>query len=184
MNVVPILELPVDQRAHVRHLRNQPGVRTFMYTDHDISEAEHQNWLEGLRNSSRQQVYAVVIENAPVGVVSLSAINPAHGTADWAFYLDTSLQGKGLGSQVEMWMLDHAFGAAGLEKLNCEVLETNPAVIKMHQKFGFVIEGVRRQNIVRDGKRIGVVLLGITKGEWDAQRPKVLSAVERLAGRR
>ena len=81
-------------------------------------------------------------------------------------------------------MLDHAFGAAALEKLNCEVLEINPAVIKMHQKFGFVIEGVRRENIIRDGKRVSVVLLGITKSEWHTQRPKVLAAVERIAGRR
>ncbi|MEX6674699.1 UDP-4-amino-4,6-dideoxy-N-acetyl-beta-L-altrosamine N-acetyltransferase [Pseudomonas sp. W2Oct36] len=184
MKVVPILELPVEQQARVRQLRNQPDVRKFMYTDHEISEAEHLNWLEALRSSSRQQVFVVVLEAAPVGVVSLSAINRTHGTAEWAFYLDTTLQGKGLGSQVELWLLDYAFGAAGLEKLNCEVLEINPAVIKMHQKFGFVVEGVRREHIVRDGKRIGAVLLGITKREWQAQRPRVLAAVERIAGRR
>lgn len=184
MRVVPILELPADQQARVRQLRNQPDVRKFMYTDHEISEAEHLNWLESLRASSRQQVFVIVIEAAPVGVVSLSAINATHGTADWAFYLDTTLQGKGLGSQVELWMLDYAFGTAGLEKLNCEVLEINPAVIKMHQKFGFVVEGVRREHIVRDGKRINAVLLGITKSEWQAQRPKVLAAVERIAGGR
>jgi UDP-4-amino-4,6-dideoxy-N-acetyl-beta-L-altrosamine N-acetyltransferase len=184
MNIVPILELPADQQAHVRQLRNQPDVRRFMYTDHEISEAEHLNWLEGLRSSSRQQVFVVVIEGAPVGVVSLSAINTTHRTADWAFYLDTTLQGKGLGSQVEMWMLDYAFGAAGLEKLNCEVLEINPAVIKMHQKFGFMVEGVRREHIIRDGKRVNVVLLGISKREWQTQRPNVLAAVERIAGRR
>lgn len=184
MNIVPILELPADQQADVRQLRNQPDVRKFMYTDHEISEAEHLSWLETLRASSRQQVFVVLIEGAAAGVVSLSAINTTHRTADWAFYLDTTLQGKGLGSQVELWMLDHAFGAAALEKLNCEVLEINPAVIKMHQKFGFVIEGVRRENIIRDGKRVGVVLLGITKTEWQTQRPKVLAAVERIAGRR
>lgn len=184
MKVVPILELPADQQASVRQLRNQPDVRKFMYTDHEIGEAEHLNWLEGLRDSARQQVFVIVMEAAPVGVVSLSAINTTHGTADWAFYLDTTLQGKGLGSQVELWMLDYAFGVAGLAKLNCEVLEINPAVIKMHQKFGFVIEGVRREHIVRDGKRIDAVLLGITKSEWQAQRPKVLAAVERIAGRR
>ena len=184
MNIVPILKLPADQQAHVRQLRNQPHVRKFMYTDHEISEAEHLSWLETLRASSRQQVFVVLIEGAAAGVVSLSAINTTHRTADWAFYLDTTLQGKGFGSQVELWMLDHAFGAAALEKLNCEVLEINPAVIKMHQKFGFVIEGVRRENINRDGKRVSVVLLGITKSEWQTQRPKVLAAVERIAGRR
>lgn len=183
MEFVPILELSAEQQARVRVLRNQPQVRKYMYTDHEISEAEHRIWLEGLRSGSRQQVFVVVIEAAPVGVVSLSAINTTHGSADWAFYLDTTLQGKGLGSQVELWMLDYAFGAAGLQKLNCEVLETNPAVIKMHQKFGFLIEGVRRQNIVRDGQRIDVVLLGITRDEWRVRRDALLPVMNRLAAR-
>jgi UDP-4-amino-4,6-dideoxy-N-acetyl-beta-L-altrosamine N-acetyltransferase len=184
MRFVPILDLPADQQARVRHLRNQPEVRKFMYTDHEISEAEHAKWIEGLSGSTRQQVFVILIDETPAGVVSLSAINRTHGTADWAFYLDTTLQGKGLGSQVEFWMLDYAFGAAGLEKLNCEVLEINPAVIKMHQKFGFSIEGNRRENILRDGARISVVLLGITKGEWQIRRPDLIPVIKRLAERR
>jgi UDP-4-amino-4,6-dideoxy-N-acetyl-beta-L-altrosamine N-acetyltransferase len=64
------------------------------------------------------------------------------------------------------------------------VLEINPAVIKLHQKFGFSIEGMRRENILRNGKRIGVALLGITKSEWQARRPGLLPVVERLAGHR
>lgn len=182
MQFVPILDLPADQQARVRHLRNLPEVRKFMYTDHEISEAEHAKWIESLSGNMRQQVFVILMDGSPAGVVSLSAINREHGTADWAFYLDTTLQGKGLGSQVEFWMLDYAFGAAGLEKLNCEVLEINPAVIKMHQKFGFSIEGIRRENILRNGKRIGVVLLGITKSEWQARRPSLVPVVERLTG--
>jgi RimJ/RimL family protein N-acetyltransferase len=46
-------------------------------------------------------------------------------------------------------------------------------VVKMHQKFGFPIEGVGRKNILRGGERIDVVLLGITIEEWLARRPLV-----------
>lgn len=69
---------------------------------------------------------------------------------------------------------------ADIEKLNCEVLETNPAVIKMHQKFGFELEGVRRKNILKDGSRIDVVLLGITKEEWKDKRPALEPLILRL----
>lgn len=41
----------------------------------------------------------------------------------------------------------------------------------MHQKFGFELEGVRRKNILKDGNRIDVILLGITKEEWKSKRP-------------
>lgn len=182
MKFVPILELPPATQAAVRHLRNQPDVRKFMYTSHPISEAEHAQWLQSLAGNPRQSVFVVLEGETAVGVVSLSAINRAQQTADWAFYLDSAQQGKGLGSRVECWLLDRAFGAEQLQKLNCEVLQGNQAVIKMHQKFGFVIEGVRRQNILKDGERIDVVLLGITHDEWQAQRPRMIGIIERLGG--
>jgi hypothetical protein len=50
----------------------------------------------------------------------------------------------------------------------------------MHQKFGFEIEGVRRQNVVKDGVRVDVVLLGITKEEWLNRRPALQSVIARL----
>jgi len=162
-------------------LRNQNDVRKYMYTSHEITEEEHLRWLDSLRGNDRQRVFVVVRDGQALGVVSLNAINTAQKTADWAFYLDTALQGKGLGSIVEFWMLDYAFHEAGLEKLNCEVLETNPSVIKMHQKFGFELEGVRRKNIIKDGNRIDVILLGITKEEWKNRRPALEPLIMRLA---
>lgn len=180
MQFLPLTDASPTIQAHVRTLRNQQDVRKFMYTAHEITEQEHANWLASLQGNPRQQVFAVIKDEQAVGVVSLNAINELHKTADWAFYLDVGLQGKGLGSLVEFWMLDYAFAVAGLEKLNCEVLAVNSAVVKMHQKFGFEVEGVRRQNVKKDGVRIDVVLLGITKAEWQDKRPALAAVIERL----
>jgi UDP-4-amino-4,6-dideoxy-N-acetyl-beta-L-altrosamine N-acetyltransferase len=182
MEFVPILDLPDSTRSMVRDLRNQPDVRRFMYTSHEISVDEHQAWLTSLENNPRQSVFVIMSNETLMGVVSLNAINTLHKTADWAFYLDAARQGKGLGSQVEFWLLNHAFTECKLEKLNCEVLASNPAVIKMHQKFGFSIEGVRRQNILRDGVRLDVVLLGITAEEWTARKPEMMAIMKRITG--
>lgn len=181
MQFLSLTDACPDIQAHVRTLRNQPDVRKFMYTSHEISEQEHANWLVSLQGNPRQQVFVVIKDEQAVGVVSLNAINVLHKSADWAFYLDTGLQGKGVGSVVEFWMLDYAFGVAGLEKLNCEVLAMNATVVKMHQKFGFEIEGVRRQNVVKDGIRVDVVLLGITKSEWLSKRPTLAHVIERIS---
>lgn len=183
MQFLPLTEIAPAIQAHVRTLRNQPDVRKFMYTSHEISEHEHANWLASLHGNPRQQVFVVIKDEQAVGVVSLNAINALHKTADWAFYLDVGLQGKGLGSVVEFWLLDYAFDVAGLEKLNCEVLAMNTAVVKMHQKFGFEVEGVRRQNVVKDGVRVDVVLLGMTKAEWLGKRPTLVPVIERISAR-
>ncbi|MBO9549717.1 UDP-4-amino-4,6-dideoxy-N-acetyl-beta-L-altrosamine N-acetyltransferase [Pseudomonas sp.] len=175
-----LIDAAPEVQTEIRLLRNQEEVRKYMYTSHEISLQEHENWLKSLQGNARQSVFVAIHDDKAAGVVSLNAINTTQKTADWAFYLDTELQGQGFGSLVEFWMLDYAFDEAGLEKLNCEVLETNPSVVKMHQKFGFTIEGVRRKNILKDGNRIDVVLLGITKDEWTAHRPSIEPIIARL----
>jgi UDP-4-amino-4,6-dideoxy-N-acetyl-beta-L-altrosamine N-acetyltransferase len=181
MQFVPLVDATPEIQARVRSLRNQENVRKYMYTAHEISEKEHAAWLNSLSNNPRQVVFVAIKDSDAVGVVSLNAINPLQKTADWAFYLDTELQGKGLGSLIEFWMLDYAFNDVGLEKLNCEVLEMNASVIKMHQKFGFEIEGIRRKNVIKDGDRIDVVLLGITRDEWAAKRSILEPMIKRLS---
>lgn len=156
----------------VRQLRNEPGVRQYMYSDHEISPQEHLAWLAGLRGNASQRVWAVLHQGRVEGLVSLSAIRSAQKSAEWAFYLSPAMQGKGVGGVVEFKLLDLAFGEMGLEKLNCEVLASNPKVIEMHQKFGFRLEGVRRANVIKDGQRTDVVLLGILPAEWQEQRPR------------
>ena len=180
MQFIPLVDASHVVQAHVRTLRNQEDVRKYMYTSHEITESEHQGWLASLKGNNRQMVFVAMSDGQAIGIVSLNSINAVQKTADWAFYLDTEIQGKGLGSIVEFWMLDYAFNEAGIEKLNCEVLETNPTVIKMHQKFGFELEGVRRKNILKDGSRIDVVLLGITKEEWKEKRPALEPLILRL----
>ena len=51
-------------------------------------------------------------------------------------------------------------------KLNCEVIEGNNSVIKLHKKFLFKDEGFRNSNIIKGEHRLGVHLLGLTKVDW------------------
>ncbi|TFW18186.1 UDP-4-amino-4,6-dideoxy-N-acetyl-beta-L-altrosamine N-acetyltransferase [Massilia arenosa] len=168
----PLTEQGPDVIERIRTLRNEPEVRKYMYSDHVISPEEHANWIGSLPTNKRMRVWAVMYHGAVEGLVSLSAIDQKQKSAEWAFYLSPEMQGKGVGGVVEFKLLDLAFGELGLEKLNCEVLATNPKVIEMHQKFGFALEGVRRANVIKDGQRIDVALLGILPHEWQDKRPR------------
>ncbi|MDK1396876.1 GNAT family N-acetyltransferase, partial [Pseudomonas protegens] len=95
MQLIPLLASSPTVQAQVRALRNQQEVRKYMYTSHEISEQEHANWLSSLQGNPRQEVFVAVDAGQALGVVSLNAINALQKTADWAFYLDAELQGKG-----------------------------------------------------------------------------------------
>lgn len=166
LSLTPIQEL--DRQGHLKilEMRNQPEVRKNMYTAHEISEAEHLRWIDSLTDKTR--FFAVLFDGVIVGGISLNAISHADRRADWAFYLDGSTQGKGIGSALEFKFLDYAF--EDLQKLNCEVLDFNKPVIGLHKKFGFAEEGIRRRHIYRDGVYHDAHLLGITAEEWQERR--------------
>ena len=175
--------LDVDKKLQnmVLNWRNHIDIRKNMYTDTIITLEEHTTWLKSLETTNRTYVYIAYKDNLPIGLVSINNINYTHQHADWAFYLNPNfLSTKGLGTLMEFHFLNYVFNNFEIEKLNCEVLEINPSVIKLHKKFGFTEEGIRRKNIIKEGKRINVYLLGILKEEWNQIKTKFIKIIERL----
>jgi len=178
-----ILNCDGQIQAAVRDWRNLEDIRKYMYTDRTIEKEEHQKWLEGLASSFKSEFFVVFFDARPIGAVSLSNINKEFKSAEWAFYVfDDAAKQKGLGSAIEMLLLDEVFINRDFEKLNCEVIAFNEAVIKLHQKFGFQIEGVRRKNIIKNNERMDVVLLGILRDEWLDKRDGIGKIVSRIIG--
>ena len=158
--------------------RNAPEVAAFMYSDHRISQAEHDRWFAGIGGDARRAYWIIEVDGAPVGLANLYDIDHAQGRCAWAYYLaDPSVRGKGVGSYVEFWMIEQVFAGLGLRKLWCEVLASNEAVWRLHGKFGFVQEARLRAHVVKDGQPQDVLGLGLLREEWDAVRPAM---VERL----
>jgi UDP-4-amino-4,6-dideoxy-N-acetyl-beta-L-altrosamine N-acetyltransferase len=168
-----LVSCSLEQQTQVREVRNQVGVRSSMYTEHEIGLNEHLGWISRLKSDKKQIVFAVLNEEQnPIGVVSVNALDALHKKADWAFYLDENERG-GLGAALEYNLIEYVFNVLKLDKLNCEVIETNEAVVKLHKKFNFLEEGFRRENIGKNGKRIGVHFLGLTKSDWLLNRTAI-----------
>ncbi len=165
IQLVPITDLNKESLLLIRNIRQEDQIRKWMYTDHLISDAEHLSWIESLRNDKKQIVFAVMGSNIPLGVISVNDIDVNHKKADWAFYLSNKAQ-AGLGSILEYFFIDFIFNNLKIEKLNCEVIEGNETVIKLHKKFSFKEEGFRESNIIKENNRIGVHFLGLTKDLW------------------
>lgn len=169
ITLVTMTDLDQDGLRRVLSIRNQDAVRANMYTSRIIREDEHLAWAEGLNGASDTRAYAVEAAGEIVGASVFKAVDPDNGTADWGFYVDAARQGQGLGTALGERSLTMAFADLGLRKLSCEVLGFNAASLAFHKQLGFAREGVRRQQFMRDGAGVDVVLFGMTKVDW-AQR--------------
>ncbi|MEO7234885.1 MAG: GNAT family protein [Lapillicoccus sp.] len=59
--------------------------------------------------------------------------------------------GRGYGTETTRLVRDFAFGPLGLHRLSLEVNSFNAAAIAVYDTVGFVLEGVRREAVQRDG---------------------------------
>lgn len=167
---VALRRLRLDDITRVREWRNLPDVARYMYTDHHISEGEHARWFGDALDRPDRRYWIIELDGNSVGLANIVEISERHRRASWAFYLaDPAVRGRGVGSFTERFMLRYAFEELGLHKLCCEVLGSNEAVVAMHQKFGFVIDGTLRQHIWKEDHFEDVVTLSMTEDEYRAR---------------
>lgn len=161
---------PAD-RERLRAWRNQPNVAQWMYTDAEISQADHARWFAAALSDPARRYWIIELDSEPVGLANLADISPANRRCAWAYYLAApSVRGKGVGAYVEYWVIEHVFGALGLAKLWCEVLVENEAVWKLHESFGFHREALLRRHVWKNGAPRDVVGLGLLAEDWAAVR--------------
>lgn len=145
--------------------RNAPNVRANMYTRHEISLDEHLCWWERTKLNPLHRYYMFEDLGVPLGIVGFVNIDPINKNASWAFYASPEAP-RGTGSKMEFLALGHAFETLELHKLYCEVLDFNTPVIRLHEKFGFKIEGVLREQHYVDEHYADVYRLGLLQVEW------------------
>lgn len=153
--------------------RNAPSVRANMYTRHEISRAEHFAWWERIQARTDQQYFMYEYQGTPLGIVALNGIDLTNRSSSWAFYASPTAP-KGTGSRMEYLALEHVFSGLQLHKLCCEVLAFNTSVIRLHEKFGFKVEGILREQHKIDDTFVDVYRLGMLGFEWESRREQML----------
>ena len=146
--------------------RNDPVVRRYMYTQHEISLDEHVRWFE--RASQDANRYLLVFENdgVPLGFINIHQITIG-GVADWGFYAAPDAP-KGTGRQLGKAVQYYVFVQAGLHKLCGQALVYNGSPRLLHQGLGVQQEGVLREQHFDGQNYHDVVCFGLLASEWQA----------------
>ena len=162
---------PADKGTLLRW-RNSPEVARYMYTDHVISEEEHERWFARAMSDPAKRYWIVSVDEQDVGLANISDLDRRQGTCSWAFYIAEPLaRGRGTGAAVEFLVISYVFGELNLRKLWCEVLGFNRPVVRLHQRFGFQIEGTLRAHVIKDGAPMDVIRMGLLREEWETLKP-------------
>lgn len=168
MNELKMIPLTEKYLELVRSWRNMPEVSTYMYSDEHISKQHHRDWFSKILNDPTSEYWIIQYNMKPIGLANIVGINHILKSCHWAFYLgESAARGAGIGTGVELFVINHVFQDLGLNKLRCEVFTFNEKVIKMHEKFGFRREAYFREHCFKDGEFKDVVGLALLKRDWD-----------------
>lgn len=170
-----IRALESDDKNRILQWRNSERVRCNMYSDHLISESEHDAWFSRALVDSSARYLIFLYKNNPVGFISFTAINHFNERCYWAFYLGETDTPTGIGSIMEFFALEYAFLTLNMRKLSCEVFEFNRSVVKLHEKFGFIHEGKLLAHYLKNGKYEDITCLAKFKTAWLDEREQFKS---------
>ena len=135
----------------LRRLRNDPQIRQFLYTTHEIEAAEHQAWVKSVSADPMRRVFAVFGADTIIGSVNWSRHGVDKGVVAWGFYVDPQLAGKGVGTAMLTRFVAMIFADPSICRIRGEALAANTASIALHKRLGFVEQG--RKSVSVEGNR-------------------------------
>lgn len=151
---------------------NDPEVTRFSEQRHRKHTLESCGEYAAAMARSTGYFWGIICHDPPLGHIgNLSAyVDPNNGTADIAIMIgDSRARGRGLGR--EAWVLACTFllGAAKLRKVTAGTMASNRPMRRIFESIGMQTEGVRRGQLLLDGKPEDVVLVGLFPGDLKPQ---------------
>jgi RimJ/RimL family protein N-acetyltransferase len=133
---------------------------------------------DGLRrmldaNREREGWRTMVVRAEPggavLGMASYMRIREAHGSAEiGCVAFGPKLRRTRAATEVFRLMAAHAFDGLGYRRYEWKCSQTNAASKRAAERFGFIFEGVFRQDMVMKARSRDTAWYSITDGEWPA----------------
>lgn len=157
-----------DVPFKVKWINDEEFRRTLNF-DYPISIVGTRQWLISINKMPSRKDFIVVDKesDSPIGYAGL--LNIDLRTLKAESYLgigEKEYQGKGLGREIRMSLLNYAFYQLGLNKVYSYVWDQNNKMIELNKKCGFKIEGLLREDIFSHGELRNRYIMGILKSDF------------------
>ncbi|RIW33313.1 N-acetyltransferase [Bacillus salacetis] len=120
---------------------------------------------------SRDEFYTFGIferrSNSLIGVINLYDVKRGpFQSASAGIAIDKNNNSKGVGTDSLKLLLSFAFNSINLNRVSAEVMPRNAASVRVLEKAGFQSEGLKRENILVNGRWESHLQYALLKKEW------------------
>lgn len=106
----------------------------------------------------------------PIGTIDVHHTSQKDGTFMYGVDIAAPHRCKGFAAEAIRLVLHYYFNELRYQKCTVEVHADNPASLRLHEKLGFLHEGLLRRMVFTGGAYVDVVMMGITKEEFGASQ--------------
>src|SRR6266404_6082537 len=145
-----------DSQSLAKHANNRRiwfGLRDAFPHPYTIEDAN--NFLQGRVDGLPRINFCIEIDGAAVGGIGLRLGEDVHRqTAEFGYWLAEEFWEQGIMSEVVPAFVDYCFKEFSLNRIFAMPHSNNPASECVHEKPVLGMEGLSRNNVVKDGKII------------------------------
>ena len=160
-------------------LNNLEVTKWLAFVPHPYTHQNAEEWIDHCVDSAAKSEdrvsydFAIELksEQRVIGGVTLHKISRIHGTAGGGIWLNANCQGYGYGPEAFGEKIRFAFEDLGLRRLDNGFFEGNVSSLKMQEKFGYRVEGMRRKAFccMADGEIKHECITGLLVEEWNRE---------------
>lgn len=136
-------------------------------TKYFVSEAYEKQWIENtIFNSKDVKLAICLVENEKhIGNVYMTNINEINRSCvSHVLIGEKEYWGNGYAREALLLAIDYMFNERNMHRIQANVLTSNIASLKMHEKCGYKLKGTLREAVYKNGKYQDQWVLGLVKG--------------------
>ena len=172
MKTISIRPLSIDDTRNIVKWRNLPSVKRFLYSQDKLTPDSHIAYFESVVKAGKCAQFIIVLrkdeKEYDIGTIFIKNLDVKNRNGEFGIFIGEEIgRGKGYSLLATNLILEYGFKELGLHRISLSVMEDNIAAIKTYRKAGFVQEGILREEYLREGEYINIVLMSILKEEWN-----------------
>jgi ribosomal-protein-serine acetyltransferase len=104
------------------------------------------------------------------GVIGTHKVDWQYRKAEMGYWIASKFQGRGIVTDAARAVIDHAFVAWKLNRVEIHCATGNAKSCAIPQRLGFQFEGVHRQAQLLNGSYLDINVYSLLAGEWNPSR--------------
>lgn len=149
-----------DELIFLNSVRNDCAAE-FLHDSTVYTIEDTKRWYSTLQLS----YYMVYLDKQKIGYFRISNYSYKNKNLYIGMDLHKEYRGRGLAFEAYRLFIPYIFNFYDLNKISLEVLSTNDVAYNLYKKLGFVDEGVKRQEVLKNGVYIDSIIMSMLRSE-------------------